>query len=132
MAFSLSSCAQSGITLQGPAGESVRIQVEVADDPAERRQGLMHREELPEGTGMLFVVEQERPLSFWMKNTLIPLDILFFDDEGAFISHESMQPCEEEPCPRYQSQAPGKYALEVPLGTAESLNIRQGWRLLLE
>lgn len=115
-----------------PTGEQVRFTVEVADEPAERSAGLMHRTELAEDEGMLFVFEEEKTLSFWMKNTLVPLDILFFANDGTFVSWETMQPCTEDPCPQYVSNAPAKYALEMSAGLVKELMIRPSWRLLVE
>jgi uncharacterized membrane protein (UPF0127 family) len=111
-------------------GESeVMVNAEIADEPAEYAQGLMERGSLPEGRGMLFVFNDEVPRSFWMKNTLIPLDIMFFDEKGGFVSSTSMVPCEENPCPLYSSGAPAMYALEVPGGFVQQNQIGKGWQL---
>ena len=116
------------ITLTG-GGNSVKLYVEVADDPDEQAQGLMDRTELLEGQGMLFVFPNPQPLAFWMKNTLISLDILFFDASGTFISYQKMAPCENDPCQRYPSDRPAKYALEVNAGFVEQEGIGEGWSL---
>jgi len=105
--------------LLSPDGSTVPLQVEVARKPADHARGLMFREELPDGQGMLFVFEQPRILNFWMKNTPIPLDVIFFDVEGQFVSFETMIPCENDPCPQYASEAPAVYALEVAAGFVE-------------
>lgn len=75
-------CALGTAILIRPDGRQLSIEVEVADDPAERAQGLMWRKDLPAGQGMLFVYDSPQPVSFWMKNTLISLDMLFFDARG--------------------------------------------------
>jgi len=115
------------ITILGPDDEVVEVQVEVADSPEARAQGLMFRTELPEGQGMLFVFEEEKPLSFWMKNTLIPLDIILFDNGGQFVSRDTMIPCTGDPCQIYLSEEPAQFALEVPVGIAEYEGIGEGW-----
>jgi uncharacterized protein len=115
------------IHLLSPTGERIEIQVEIADSHEERQMGLMFREHLPADHGMLFIFDGERPLSFWMKNTLIPLDILYFNTWKEFISSTTMEPCIEDPCRGYPAGGPSKYALEVNKGFVDEYGIGEGW-----
>ena len=127
----LSSCGQvpaASVVLEGP-DQTVTVAVDIADDPQERARGLMGRTSLPGLQGMLFIMPQEQVQGFWMSNTLIPLDILFFDHRGTFVSSTTMTPCEKEPCTTYLSMAPALYALEVPAGFIERHGVTEGWKL---
>lgn len=100
-------------TKNGP----LELTVEIAHNRAAWEQGLMGRKKLDEGRGMWFIFPEEAPRSFWMKNTLIPLDIIYFDSEKRVVSIvEGMQPCERDPCRGYFSEVPALFALEVPGG----------------
>jgi uncharacterized membrane protein (UPF0127 family) len=81
----------------------------------------MFVEDLGDLDGMLFVFEAERTGAFWMKKTLIPLDIGFFGDSGGLVGVLRMVPCEAYPCRRYDIGAPYRYALEVPAGVFNDL-----------
>lgn len=108
-----------------------RFRVEVARTPQEQARGLMFRESLPEGHGMLFVYDREGPRSFWMKNTRIPLDILFFDGERRLINWHTARPCRADPCPAYPAAAPARYVLELNAGRAVAMGLERGDRLEL-
>lgn len=106
-----------------------RFDVEIAATPEEQARGLMFREELPAGRGMLFIYDREAPRRFWMKNTLIPLDILYFDGGGRLINWHTAKPCRSDPCPGYAADAPARYVLEINAGRAAELGLEPGDRL---
>jgi len=89
------------------------VVAEVARTAEERADGLMYREELPEGTGMLFVFEDVQTRSFWMANTYIPLDIAYMDVSYVVVDIKQMEPLDMNSSP---SAAPAMFALEVPQG----------------
>jgi uncharacterized membrane protein (UPF0127 family) len=119
-------CAPDRLDLR--QGETtLRFRVEVADDPAERSRGLMYREQLPRFGGMLFVYDAPEPVAFWMKNTLIPLDMLFFDASGRLAAvHENAVPGDLTPIPGGDAI---QYVLEINGGAARRLGIVPGAEL---
>ena len=127
-AFLLSGCANAGSWVE-LAGQ--RDPVEVADDDAERARGLMFRDELAAGTGMLFLHDREEPQADWMKNTKIPLDILYFDTGRRLVSQQrDIPPCSlGDACPSYPSNAPARYVLELNAGEAARLQLQDGAEL---
>lgn len=110
-----------------------RYSVEVADDDQERARGLMFRDSLAEGHGMLFIHEREEHQAYWMKNTRIPLDILYFDASLRLVSQQrSVPPCSAgDRCPPYPSAAPALYVLELNAGEARRLQLLDGAELEL-
>ena len=117
------------VTIHASCGE-VRVRVEVADDPAERAKGLMYRKALGKNRGMLFIYPEEQELSFWMKNTLIPLSIAFMDSERRIIDIQDMKPLDDRP-PHYVSSEPAQYALEVNQGFFKKRGVKVGDRVEL-
>ena len=113
------------LVIDASGGKKVGVRVEVADDLAEQAKGLMDRTTLGENRGMLFVYPEERELSFWMKNTLIPLSIAFIDSERRIIDIQDMKPLDDEP-PHYVSAEPAQYALEVNQGFFERRGVKVG------
>lgn len=101
-------------------GSDIVMQVAVADGPMLRGQGLMGVTDLVDVDGMLFVWNEEIEAAFWMKDTLIPLDIWFFDDAGRYVDSFTMTPCESDPCPTYPAAGPFRYALETEVGTIDA------------
>ncbi len=109
----------------------IRTPVLVADSPALRSVGLMHRTELPENAGMLFVFEEPAQGAFWMKNTLLPLTIAFVGQDGTVRQLIDMDPCTADPCPRYEPREPYLYAVEANQGFFTANGIAAGWTLEL-
>jgi uncharacterized membrane protein (UPF0127 family) len=95
--------------------------VAIADTGALRAQGLMGVSDLGSLDGMLFVFTDDSTASFHMKDTLIPLDIAFFDVDGLLVSMVEMVPCVEAPCASYAANGPYRYALEAPAGALRDL-----------
>jgi uncharacterized membrane protein (UPF0127 family) len=109
-----------------------RFTVEIADSPDAQALGLMFRDQLPNDHGMLFIFAREAPRSFWMKNTRIPLDILYFDQNLALVSmSQDTPPCRVRLCPSYPSEGPAQYVLELNAGKAAELGVARGDRLVL-
>ena len=107
-----------------------RFKVEVAATQDEQSRGLQNRSSLPKGQGMWFTFESPLPLGFWMKDTHIPLDILFFDQGGVLLNiHDQAQPCTRMisvACPTYKSNGPAQYVLEINGGEAAALGLKPG------
>jgi len=101
--------------------------VEIADTPGKRSWGLMYRENLAKDKGMLFIFETEGNYPFWMKNTLIPLDIIWINTESeiVFIA-ENAQPCKEDLCPNIDPKANTKYVLEINGGFSKEYGFKVG------
>jgi len=104
--------------------KNVRVFAEVADDNDERAKGLMFREKLEENNGMIFIFEQENEIAFWMKNTLIPLDIIFIGKNFKIVDIKNAVPCKQDPCQLYKPQKSAQYVLEVNSGFAEKNGIK--------
>ena len=102
--------------------------VEVADNDMERARGLMYRDQMDSDAGMLFLFDRQEAQAFWMKNTRIPLDILYFDEQWKMVGWSlNTPPCSlGDQCPSYPSQAPARYVLELNAGTAERIGAQLG------
>ena len=101
--------------------------VELAENDEQHMRGLMFREQMAPDRGMFFIFNAEFMQAFWMKNTLIPLDILYFDKKLRLVSTQSsVPPCKADPCPSYPSSGPAQYVLELNAGTADKLGVKPG------
>ena len=117
--------AAPGPRAEMPSGAVYKL--ELALTPEDQAQGLMYRESLPERTGMLFVFTEDGPHHFWMKNTMIPLDMIWMDAAGKvlFISANT-PPCRADPCGTYGPDAPARQVLEIAGGMAAKENVTVG------
>jgi uncharacterized membrane protein (UPF0127 family) len=116
----------SGRALIDTQDDSVLLNVEIAQTDEQRAFGLMKRESLDEDSGMVFLFFEENNGGFWMKNTLIPLSIAFFDIDGDIVRILDMEPCETDPCEVYDPGSPYYGALEVNLGAFDDWGVREG------
>ncbi len=115
-------------TFIAPDGTKVRLELARTDE--ERAQGLMFRGALAADAGMLFVFEAEEPVPFWMKNTFIPLDMIWISSTGEAVDvHADVPPCRSDPCPNYSPSKAGRAVLEVNAGFAAAHGIRPGVQL---
>jgi uncharacterized protein len=107
--------------------------LELARTPEEQAQGLMFRESLREKSGMLFLFPESAPHAFWMKNTMIPLDMIWMDEKGKviFVSADT-PPCKADPCPNYGPSEPARMVLEIAGGMAKKEGITVGSMLKFE
>lgn len=114
-----------------PDGYSVRIEVAADDDT--RAQGLMFRDRVPPGTGMLFLFAQSGEYPFWMKNTIVPLDMIWIDDQRRVVHVEAnVPPCKADPCPSYPPHARANYVLELGAGEAARHRVANGSTLTFQ
>lgn len=104
-----------------------KIDVEIANTPKERNQGLMYRDVMPDSMGMLFIFDNSIVRTFWMKNTPVALDILFVNDEKEIVKiHQNTQPYSEDPL---NSDRTARYVIEVNAGFCEKYQILEGHRV---
>lgn len=106
--------------------------VESAKTNAEREKGLMFREELDVDKGMLFIFDKEDIYPFWMKNTLIPLDIIWLDKDNKIVFiNKTSQPCNFLYCPKINPEVSAKYVLEINAGIIDEIGLKIGDRASL-
>jgi len=123
----LVACSQTSSVAFVEFDNGARFFVDIASNHLEQQKGLMFVESLPKDKGMLFVFDEAMPRTFWMKNTLIPLDMVFIDENGVVLEvKENVLPCESDPCPTYPSEFSSKFVLELNAGVANQSNIVVG------
>jgi uncharacterized membrane protein (UPF0127 family) len=128
LSISLYACAAH---VAGPSVElkGKHFDIEIAADDASRERGLMFRDTMPADHGMLFLFERPAMQTFWMKNTHIPLDILYFDQNYKLVNVQPrVPPCHSagNDCTGYPSRAPAQYVLELNAGVADKLGVKEG------
>jgi uncharacterized membrane protein (UPF0127 family) len=120
----LAACSADESAVLHTATGAYRFHIEVADDGAERAKGLMFREELAPDAGMLFDYFEEQDVSFWMSNTLIPLDMVFISADGVVKSiHVNAKPLDLTSIP---SEGPVRFVLEIPGGRSVEIGLKPG------
>jgi hypothetical protein len=134
--------ACSGANVDGqwasPRGEVVfpdntKVTVEIADTEEKRARGLMFRERMAPNEGMIFLFEEPGTYPFWMKNTLIPLDMIWLDRSARIVwIAESVPPCKADPCPSYDHKGEALYVVEVVSGFSKAHKLNVGDRLTLK
>lgn len=129
--LSLVKCKEEKITKV--CFENHCFNIELASTVEEQKRGLTFRENLDLDKGMLFVFKKEAKHSFWMKNTLIPLDIIWINKnkEVVFISQDA-QPCEKDPCPSIMPNKEAKYVLEINAGISKNIGLDIGDKISFE
>lgn len=118
------------IPVKTPSGTIV--QAEIADTPQKRAAGLMYRDHLKKDHGMMFFFDQAQEWTFWMKNTLIPLDLIWMDEKKRVIHIERNVPIctrTDDSCPQYRPNDGAMYVLEIAAGTVDGLKIEKGTKL---
>lgn len=115
------------ITAVGP----VKIYPEIASTSETRKKGLMFKEKLAKDKGMLFIWPDEKERTFWMKNTLIPLDLIFVSKDKNVVETTSLEPCQADPCPTYTTSTKAQYVIEVNKNSVQKWKIQLGDIFLL-
>lgn len=122
--------SRDSLVLRTQDNREYAFTVELARTPEEQAYGLMYVRDLPESTGMLFLFPDDQTLSFWMKNTYVPLDMVFLARDGRIINiAANTPPLSLDPV---RSTAPGRAVLEIKGGMAEKLGLRPGDRVIYQ
>ncbi len=118
---------------QGILPDGFAVDLELATTPDETITGLMFRPSLPPDRGMLLLWTEERLVTIWMMNVLVPLDIVFLDNSGRIVELvEDARPCSAEPCPRFTAEVPSRAVLEIAAGGAAEHGLEVGLTISFE
>ena len=128
----LTSCSKQNVVLIDNDAGNIIVNVEIADDAEERALGLMFREFLDDKNGMFFVFDDEDYHSFWMKNTLIPLDMIFISEDFKIVDIIYAEPCREDSCESYKPIKPAKYVLEVNGNFTIKNDVKIGNKIIIQ
>ena len=126
-ALALAACVRTLPTIPVEIG-GVEFRIEVARSESEKARGLMHRRVLGERRGMIFVYDADEHLSFWMKNTKVPLTLAFLARDGEILQVEELKPLSLRPATSLRA---ARYALELPAGSLQRLGVAPGDRVRL-
>ena len=134
LALAAASGAPALAQYAGPAGRAEAVfpdrtvvSLEVARTEPERNRGLMHRQSMPDRAGMIFIFDRPGIYPFWMKDTLIALDMFWTDTSGKVVwIAESVPPCPADPCPQYPPKAVASYVIETNAGFAKRHGVKIG------
>jgi len=128
----LTSCTKYNTIYIDNGEEQIKIKAEIADTQQKKERGLQFREHLKENSGMLFTFDNDATFNFWMKNTLIPLDIIFISKNYAIVDIIQADPCVEEPCESYKTTKMSRYVLEVNQNFTLKNNIKVGAKVTVK
>ena len=127
LSLPVAACSQENRAILHTSDGTFIFNIEIADTPDERAQGLMFRQELAPDAGMLFDFQEEREVAFWMRNTFIPLDMIFIAADGVVRHiHVNARPHDSTTIP---SNAPVRFVLEIPGGRSVEIGLKAGDRL---
>jgi uncharacterized membrane protein (UPF0127 family) len=114
--------------------DGTRVVAEIADSDAERLLGLIFKEKLPDGMGMLFIFEEPDYHRLWTKNVLFPIDLIWLDPDRRIIGwEENLLPCRQDPCPTYApKQQRALYALEIPTGFVKQHDLKTNMQIVFD
>jgi uncharacterized membrane protein (UPF0127 family) len=122
---------QGNLTVAGSGGPELSLHVQIAQTAQSRERGLMGVKKMPDQVGMAFLFGEPTSTGFWMKDTLIPLDIAFWDGKARIVATSTMTPCTAESCPVYQPATTYVGSVEMNAGLLAARGIKTGDKVIL-